>query len=190
MEKKILIFILLLIGNGIVNAVEYPFVPSGNEHFVVEDYESEIVGSPEQPVPVDPPEKPNEVNKPNGFLYILALLGNQDAINVINAYQEYLTELGIYNDDYSEWSNSESGEDWNRMQNDPNWPSYVDPEYWEEFLNNYPEYYDEVYEYYQNNPTVDNNPFRLSLLDDTAGILILLIGGIAYLIYKFKLKEK
>lgn len=145
MKKKILIFILLLIGNGIVNAVEYSFAPSGNEHFVVDNYGSELVGSAERPF----------------------------SGNLLEDLEDYIRiHGGIF------------------TKPDPNWPSYVDPEYWEEFLNEYPEYRDEVKEYFEQNPEVPNNPFRLSLLDDMGGILILLLGGIAYLIYKFKLKEK
>jgi len=155
MEKKILIFILLLIGNGIVNAVEYPFVPSYNEHFTVEDYGSELVGSAERPIP----------NEPGLFEKIFHSFGG-------------------------EWW-SEGSEDWDRMLHDPNWPSYVDPEYWKYFLEHYPAYKDEVKDYFDDPEHSDypNNPFRVSILDDTVGILILLLGGIAYLIYKFKFKK-
>lgn len=136
------------------NAVELPdysFAPSYNENFVVEDYGSEMVGSAEHPVPVDPP-----------------------TTNFLSSR-------------YWSWYNSEGGQDWVRIHGSPwgiiappdeNWPSYVDPEYWEEFLSEYPEYKDDVEEYFEQNPEAPNNPFRLSLLDDTAGILILLLGGV------------
>jgi hypothetical protein len=144
MEKKILIFILLLIGNGIANAVEYPFVPSYNEHFTVEDYGSELVGSAERPY----------------------------SGNWLEDLEDYIRmHGGIF------------------TKPDPNWPSYVDLEYWEEFLGTYPEYQDEVKDYFEQHPNAPNNPFRVSLLDDTVGILILLLRGIAYLIYKFKFKK-
>ena len=165
MEKKILIFILLLISNGIVNAVEYPFVPSHNEHFVVDDYESEMVGSAQHPVPVDPKYDPQT----DGLKYFLWLV---------------LTNEG------PTWYNSEGGQDYLRMNGDDlSWVTDVDPEYWDEFKDKYPQYWDKVENYFEQNPDTPNNPFRVSLLDDTVGILILLLGGIAYLIYKFKFKK-
>lgn len=147
MRKTLLAIGLSLICN--INAVELPeysFAPSYNEHFVVEDYESEIVGSAERPF----------------------------SGNWLEDLEDYIRmHGGIFS------------------RPDPNWPSYVDPEYWEEFLNEYPEYQDDVEEYFDNPEHSDypNNPFRLSLLDDTVGILILLIGGIAYFIYKARLKQ-
>lgn len=39
--------------------------------------------------------------------------------------------------------------DWLRIQTDSDWPGYVDEDYWEEFLQNYPEYTDEVLEWYR-----------------------------------------
>lgn len=148
MEKKILIFILLLIGNGIVKAVEYPFVPSYNEHFIVEDYGNEVVGSAERPF--------------SGKL--------------LEDWEDYvrMNPTILWYENY-----------------DSDWPSYVDADYWKEFLDKYPKYYNEVKEYFDdpNHSNYPNNPFRVSLLDDAAGILVLLIGGIAYLIYKFKFKK-
>lgn len=151
MEKKILVFILLLIGNGIVNAVEYSFAPSYNEHFVVEDYGSEIVGSAERP-----------------FSNWREVLEDAARMNPVIVFGQNINH-----------------------RYDPNWPSYVDPDYWEEFLNNYPEYQDEVEEYFEQNPTAPNNPFIPIIPIDSngGGMLILLIGGIAYLIYKFKFKK-
>lgn len=191
MKKRMLIMLLWGFPFCFCGGAEFP-------EFTVEDYGSVLVGSAERPVPSAPPEEPDEVDKPNGFLYILALFGNQDAINAINAYQEYLTELGIYNDDYSEWSASEAGEDWNRIHNDSDWISHVDIEYWEEFLNNYPEYYDEVYEYYQNNPTADNNPFykpepedpSVPLSDDIGAIIGMILMGIAYGILAYRVRRQ
>ena len=86
------------------------------------------------------------------------------------------------------------------MHDDPDWPSHVDPSYWEEFLNNYHEYYDYVYNYFEGKIPYPPKPEpedhiiipedpAMPLLDDTVGILILLLGGIAYLIYKFKFKK-
>ena len=152
MEKKILIFILLLISNGIVNAVEYPFVPSYNEHFIVEDYGSELVGSPQRPFSGN----------------WLDDLEDAARMNPVIVFGHNI------NPDY-----------------DSDWISYVDIDYWEYFLEHYPAYKDEVKDYFDDPEHSDypNNPFRVSLLDDTVGILILLLGGIAYLIYKFKFKK-
>ncbi len=94
---------------------------------------------------------------------------------------------------------SEGSEDWDRMLHDPEWPSYVDPEYWEEFLSEYPEYYDEVYEYYQNNPTADNNPFydpepedpiEMPLTDDIGAIIGMILMGIAYGILVYRVRRE
>lgn len=38
--------------------------------------------------------------------------------------------------------------DWMRMNIDPNWPGYVDPDYWDEFLEEYPEYADEAEQWF------------------------------------------
>ena len=39
--------------------------------------------------------------------------------------------------------------DWLRMNTDENWPSYVDDDYWEEFLAQYPEYADEAEQWFE-----------------------------------------
>ena len=39
--------------------------------------------------------------------------------------------------------------DWIRIQTDEDWPSYVDDDYWEEFLDQYPEYKDDVEQWFE-----------------------------------------
>lgn len=38
--------------------------------------------------------------------------------------------------------------DWLRINTDGDWPSYVDEDYWEEFLAQYPEYYDQAEQWF------------------------------------------
>lgn len=191
MKKKMLIMILWGFPLCFCGGAEFP-------EFTVDDYGSVLVGNAEHPVPSAPPEEPDEVNEPAWWQYLGALFGNQEAINAINTYNEYLIELGIYNDNYSEWSNSEAGEDWSRIHNDPNWISHVDPEYWEEFLNNYPEYQDEVENYFEQNPTAPNNPFykpepedpAMPLMDDIGAIMGMILMGIAYGIFAYRVRRQ
>lgn len=56
MKKRMLIMILWGFPFCFCDGAEFPdysFAPSGNEHFVVEGYGSEIVGSRERPVSTD-----------------------------------------------------------------------------------------------------------------------------------------
>lgn len=70
------------------------------------------------------------------------------------------------------------------------WVSYVDPDYWEEFLSDYPGYYDEVKNYFDNHPDALNNPFRLSLIDDIGAIIGMILMGIAYGIFAYRMRRQ
>lgn len=85
---------------------------------------------------------------------------------------------------------SEGSEDWDRMLHDPEWPSYVDPEYWDYFLERYPAYKDEVEDYFEHNPTAPNNPFRLSLIDDIGAIMGMILMGIAYGVFAYRVRRQ
>lgn len=78
--------------------------------------------------------------------------------------------------------------DWLRINTDPNWPSYVDNDYWDEFLTKYPEYEDEVREWFKNNgkkfPGDPEDPFAQSIGDNIFLYLICILYG--YYIYKRK----
>lgn len=166
MKKKMLIMILWgfpLCFCGGTEFPEYSFAPSGNERFVVEGYGSELVGSAEHPVPIDPP-----------------------TTNFLSTR-------------YWQWYNSEGGQDWVRIHGSPwgiiappdeNWPSYVDEDYWEEFLSEYPEYKDDVKNYFDNHPYAPNNPFRLSLIDDIGAIMGMILMGIAYGVFAYRMRRQ
>lgn len=75
--------------------------------------------------------------------------------------------------------------DWLRINTDPNWPSYVDEDYWSEFLTKYPEYEDEVREWYKNHgKKFPGYPFAQSIGDNIFLYLICILYG--YYIYKRK----
>lgn len=166
MKKRILIMLLWGFPLCFCGGVEFPehsFAPSGNEHFDVEGYGSELVGSAEHPVPVDPPTT------------------NPATLR------------------FWQWYTSEGGQDWVRIHGSPwgiianpdeNWPSYVDPCYWEEFFEHYPDYQDEVENYFDKHPDAPNNPFRLSLTDDIGAIMGMILMGIAYGIFAYRVRRQ
>ena len=78
---------------------------------------------------------------------------------------------------------SEGSEDWDRIRNDQEWPSYVDPEYWDEFKENYPQYWEDVEEYFDKHPDAPNNLFRLSLIEDIGAIIGIIFMVIAYVVH-------
>lgn len=81
--------------------------------------------------------------------------------------------------------------DWLRMNIDPNWPSYVDPDYWDEFLADYPEYEDEARNWYESHgqkfPGDPDNPFLTPIGEFPIRLLLILLFG--YLFYKIYNKE-
>lgn len=160
MKKRILIMLLWGFPLCFCVGAEFPnysFAPSYGEHFVVEGYGSEIVGSAQRPVPDEP-----------GF------------------WEKMFHGSGI-----TGWW-SEGSEDWDRMLHDPEWPSYVDPEYWDYFLEHYPDYEDEVKEYFDNpeHSNYPNNPFRLSLIDDIGAIIGMILMGIVYGVFAYRVRRQ
>ena len=81
--------------------------------------------------------------------------------------------------------------DWLRMNIDPNWPGYVDPDYWDEFLANYPEYEDEARNWYeshgQKSPGDPEDPFLTPVGEFPIGLLLILL--FSYLFYKINNKR-
>lgn len=73
---------------------------------------------------------------------------------------------------------------------DDNWLSYVDSEYWEYFLEHYPAYKDEVKEYFEQHPDAPNNPFKLSLIDDIGAIIGMILMGIAYGVFAYRVRRQ
>jgi len=73
---------------------------------------------------------------------------------------------------------------------DSDWPSYVDADYWKEFLNEYPKYYNEVKNYFDEHPEYDNNPFRVSLIDDIGAIMGMILMGIAYGVFAYRVRRQ
>lgn len=66
--------------------------------------------------------------------------------------------------------------DWLRMNTDPNWPSYVDPDYWDWFLENYGDEYGEyVEQWFDIHPDAQNNLFKTPIGDTIVPLLILLL---------------
>ncbi len=97
------------------------------------------------------------------------------------------------------WYTSEGGQDWVRINGSPwgiiadpddNWPSYVDPDYWEDFFENYPDYKDDVEEWFNNHPDAPNNPFVP--VGDTPWMIMALLAllYIAYTAYKRRKEAK
>lgn len=78
--------------------------------------------------------------------------------------------------------------DWWRMNTDSNWPSYVEDDYWEEFLALYPEYEDEARQWFddhnQHFPTDPDDPMPAPVGTCPIGLFILLC--IVYSIHKRK----
>lgn len=165
------ILILLLWGFPVCFCVgeeipEYSFAPSGNECFIVEDYGSEIVGSAERPEPVEPIYNP----KTNGLGYFFWI---------------------VFTDDGYAWYNSEGGQDYLRMNGDDlSWVEDVDPDYWEEFKEKYPQYWNDVEGYFEQNPGAPNNPFRLSLADDIGAVMAMILMGIAYGVFVYRVRRE
>lgn len=159
MKKRILIMLLWGFPFCFCGGVEFP-------EFTMEDYGSALVGSPEQPVPVDPKYYPNT----DGLSYALWLIFTNEGHN---------------------WYNSEGGQDYLRMNGDDlSWVEDVDPEYWDEFKENYPQYWDDVEEYFEQNPDAPNNPFRLSLIDDIGAIMGMILMGIAYGVFAYRVRRQ
>lgn len=75
--------------------------------------------------------------------------------------------------------------DWLRMNIDPNWPSYVDPDYWDEFLADYPEYEDEVRNWYESHGQTP--PWYVPIGDPDFYIITALL--FSYFIYIYMKKE-
>lgn len=85
------------------------------------------------------------------------------------------------NDDYSTWQRIWGAIFDNDYESyDSNWPSYVEPDYWEWFLENYPEYKDYVEQWFEQHPDAPNNPFKTPIGDN----LVLLIFLALWCIYK------
>lgn len=142
--------------------------------FTVEDYGSALVGSAECPRPVEPP-----------------------TTNFLSSR-------------YWQWYNSEGGQDWVRIHGSPwgiiappdeNWPSYVDPSYWGEFLSEYQEYYNYVYNYFDGNipyspepepedPIVVPEDPAMPLSDDIGAIIGMILMGIAYGILAYRVRRE
>ena len=114
---------------------EYSFAPSGNEHFAVECYGSELVGGTEW-----------------GFPYV-------DAI---------------------------------RLYINPQIAEGFDSDYLKSIINN-PQYsyvVPVIEEYYKKNPDAPNNPFRLSLIDDIGAIMGMILMGVAYGIFAYRVRRQ
>ena len=168
MRKRMLIMILWgfpLCFCGGAEFPEYSFAPSGNERFAVECYGSELVGSAQRPIPDEP-----------GLL--------EKMFHSVTGW----------------WVN-ESSEDWDRMLHDPEWPSYVDPEYWNYFLGHYPDYYDEVYNYFDGNipyppepepedPIITPEDPSMPLSDDIGAIMGMILMGIAYGVFAYRMRRQ
>ena len=132
---------------------EYSFAPSGNEHFVVEGYESELVGSPQRPFSGNWLEDLEDAARMNPVM----VFGR-------NVNPNY----------------------------DSEWVSYVDQDYWDYFLEHYPDYKDEVKNYFDNpeHSNYPNNPFRLSLIDDIGAIMGMILMGIAYGVFAYTVRRQ
>lgn len=82
--------------------------------------------------------------------------------------------------------------DWWRIKTDSNWPGYIDDDYWEEFLNDYPEYESEARSWFEKQgmsfPTDPDDP----LLDPIGnGLTCLGFMALVYSLYlRTKLKKK
>ena len=79
--------------------------------------------------------------------------------------------------------------DWWRINTDSNWPSYVDEDYWEEFLAEYPEYEDEARAWFESQglhfPGDPDDPF----LDPIGEPYILLGLALLYGAYSYRKKK-
>lgn len=80
--------------------------------------------------------------------------------------------------------------DWLRMNGflgygyDEKWPDYVDGDYWEEFLTNYPKYKTYVEEWFAAHPEAPNNPFtKTSPVGDIPWVMMLILGA-GYCVYR------
>lgn len=77
--------------------------------------------------------------------------------------------------------------DWLRMNTDSDWPSYVDEDYWEEFLAKYPEYEDEARKYFEERgmyfPGDPEDPFAEPLEGE---IIVLSLFALVYGINCYK----
>ena len=154
MKKRILIMLLWGFPLCFCGGVEFPehsFAPSGNEHFIVDDYGSEIVGSAERPFSGNWKEDLEDAARMNPVI----VFGH----NINNDY-------------------------------DSDWVSYVDIEYWEYFLEHYPAYKDDVKDYFDKHPDTPNNPFRLSLIDDIGAIIGMILVGIAYGVFAYRVRRQ
>lgn len=70
--------------------------------------------------------------------------------------------------------------DWLRIQTDSDWPSYVDDDYWDWFLENYPEYEEYVEQWFNNYPDAPNNPFNTPIDDTIVSLLTALLLYVGY----------
>lgn len=78
--------------------------------------------------------------------------------------------------------------DWLRMQTDANWPSYVDDDYWEQFLSEYPEYADEAEEWFNNHGQTP--PWQVPIGEPTSLLYILSIYTVFKRVkYKYRRKR-
>ena len=75
--------------------------------------------------------------------------------------------------------------DWLRMNIDPNWPSYVDHDYWDEFLADYPEYEDEARNWYESHGQTP--PWYVPIGDTDFYLITALL--FSYFIYTYMKKE-
>lgn len=80
--------------------------------------------------------------------------------------------------------------DWWRMNTDSDWPGYVDPDYWDEFLADYPEYEDEARQWYEEQgihfPGDPDDPFMEPLEDD---LLLLSVFALIYCLLYYRKRK-
>lgn len=73
--------------------------------------------------------------------------------------------------------------DWWRINTDSDWPSYVDDDYWDDFLNDYPEYQNEAEQWFEEH---GQTPPWLVPIGQPAILILFLICYTFYIIKRNK----
>ena len=93
--------------------------------------------------------------------------------NVLEDFQDWLRMNGIFGVGY-----------------DANWPGYVDGDYWEQFIEDYPEYRDYAENWFrdqgQNPPWLPDDPFPTPIGDCMVPFLTLLLAYVSFKATKLK----
>lgn len=82
--------------------------------------------------------------------------------------------------------------DWWRMNTDSDWPSYVDDDYWEDFLAEYPEYEDDAREWFEEHgqkfPPDPPEPYLTPVGEVPLGLMLFVSAG--WILYRSKKKTR